>query len=46
MIGTHPIPLKYLEAYRNPLFLDEMNLPGIAGQRIHEDRDVMKVYNE
>jgi len=46
VIGTHPIPLKYLEALRNLLFWDATDMPGLAGQWINEGRDVMKAYNE
>ena len=46
MIGTHPIPLKYLEALRNLPFWDATDMPGLAGQWINEGRDVMKAYNE
>ncbi|MGZ8857373.1 MAG: CGGC domain-containing protein, partial [Candidatus Aminicenantales bacterium] len=45
VVGTHPIPLKYLEAHSRLPFWDEANMRGIAGKLLDEDRDVMEAYN-
>ena len=45
VVGTHPIPLKYLETHQRLPFWDEMNMEEIAGDLLREDRLVMKAYN-
>jgi predicted metal-binding protein len=44
-IGTHPIPLKYLQAHRKLSFWDEMNMEEIAGDLMREDPAITKYYN-
>jgi len=45
VIGTHPIPLKYLEAHKNLSFWDKMNMEGLAGNLMKESKEVMEAYN-
>ena len=45
VVGTHPIPLKYLEAHRQLSFWDEMNMEELAGDLMREDPEIMKSYN-
>ncbi len=45
VVGTHPIPLKYLEAHRKLPFWDEANMNSLAGPLMQEPRDVMESYN-
>jgi len=45
VIGTHPIPLKYLETHENLSAWKKMNIHKIAGHLIAEDRQIMKNYN-
>lgn len=45
VIGTHPIPLKYLEAHEKLSFWGKMNMEEIAGDLMAEDREIMKSYN-
>lgn len=45
VIGTHPIPLKYLEAHDKLSFWKKMNMEEIAGDLMAEDREIMKSYN-
>ncbi len=45
VIGTHPIPLKYLETHNKLSFWKEMNMEEVAGDLMTEDRDIMKSYN-
>ena len=45
VVGTHPIPLKYLEAHRRLPFWDDMKMAEIAGDLMKEDRAVMEDYN-
>jgi len=45
VIGTHPIPLKYLEAHGKLRFWDQANMRKIAGELLDEDREVMEAYN-
>jgi len=45
VVGTHPIPLKYLEAHRRLPFWDEAKMVEIAGRLLDEDHDVMEAYN-
>ena len=45
VIGTHPIPLKYLEAHRKLDFWDKMKMAEIAGPLMEEDLSIMKAYN-
>jgi predicted metal-binding protein len=45
VVGTHPIPLKYLEVHRRLPFWDNMNMAELAGELMNEDRAVMEAYN-
>ena len=45
VIGTHPIPLKYLEAHEKLPFWKQTNMEEIAGDLMKEDRSIMKDYN-
>ena len=45
VIGTHPIPLKYLEAHNKLSFWDKMNIKELAGDLIQEDASIMEAYN-
>lgn len=45
VVGTHPIPLKYLEAHGKLPFWDESDMKELADHLMTEDRDVMKSYD-
>ena len=45
VVGTHPIPLKYFEAHQKLPYWKDMNMAGIAGDLMNEDRAVMEAYN-
>ena len=45
VIGTHPIPLKYLEAHNQLSFWDKMNMKELAGELMMEDPSIMEAYN-
>ena len=45
VIGTHPIPLKYLETHSKLLFWDEADMKVLADHLIAEPRNVMELYN-
>jgi predicted metal-binding protein len=45
VIGTHPIPLKYLKAHEKLPFWDKTNMKDIAGSLMDEDRQIMEDYN-
>jgi len=45
VIGTHPIPLKYLEAHEKLPFWKNTNMEKIAGNLMKEDRSIMEDYN-
>ena len=45
VIGTHPIPLKYLETHRHLPFWDQMRMKELASSLMEEDRTVMEDYN-
>jgi predicted metal-binding protein len=45
VIGTHPIPLKYLKAHEKLSFWKKMNMEEIAEGLINEDRKIMEAYN-
>jgi predicted metal-binding protein len=45
VVGTHPIPLKYLKNHAVLPFWDEVRMEEIAGDLIREDHLVMKTYN-
>ena len=45
IVGTHPIPLKYVEAHSKLPFWDELNMKEIIAHLLTERRDVMESYN-
>ena len=45
VVGTHPIPLKYLEVHRKLPFWKDTNMEELAGDLMKEDRAVMESYN-
>lgn len=45
VVGTHPIPLKYLEAHGKLRFWNQTNMKKLAGHLMTESRDVMEAYN-
>jgi predicted metal-binding protein len=45
VIGTHPIPLKYLEAHQKLPFWEKTNMEDLAGNLMQEDITIMKDYN-
>lgn len=45
VIGTHPIPLKYLEAHQKLPFWEKTNMKELAGNLMQEDITIMKDYN-
>jgi predicted metal-binding protein len=45
VIGTHPIPLKYLEAHNKLSFWDKMNMKELAGNLMMEEASIMEAYN-
>jgi len=45
VVGTHPIPLKYLEAHGKLPFWEQAGMKEIAGHLMAEALDVMKAYD-
>jgi predicted metal-binding protein len=45
VVGTHPIPLKYLQAHSQLPFWEQSKMAGIAGHLLAESREVMEAYN-
>jgi len=45
VVGTHPIPLKYLEPHLKLPFWSEMGMSGLAGSLMDESREIMEAYN-
>ena len=45
VIGTHPIPLKYLEAHQKLPFWEETNMAAVAGPLMDDSREIMEAYN-
>ena len=45
IIGTHPIPLKYLEAHNKLSFWEKMNMEEIEGNLMKENKKIMEAYN-
>lgn len=45
VVGTHPIPLKYLTAHKRLDFWDRSDMKNLAGPLMDEDPQVMKAYN-
>lgn len=45
VVGTHPIPLKYLEVHNNLPFWKDAEMDELAGDLMKEDKAVMEAYN-
>jgi predicted metal-binding protein len=45
VVGTHPIPLKYLDVHKKLPFWEEMNMAELAGDLLREDVKIMEAYN-
>ena len=45
VVGTHPIPLKYLQTHNQLPFWEQVNMKDIAGHLLAEHREVMESYN-
>ena len=45
IIGTHPIPEKYMEAHQKLPFWEKTNMEDLAGNLMQEDPTIMKDYN-
>ncbi|MFY9725868.1 MAG: CGGC domain-containing protein [Bryobacteraceae bacterium] len=45
VVGTHPIPLKYLQTHSRLPFWEQANMQEIAGHLLAEPREVMEAYN-
>jgi predicted metal-binding protein len=45
VVGTHPIPLKYMEPHGRLPFWEESHMNEIAGYLMTEHRGVMELYN-
>ncbi len=45
VIGTHPIPLKYMQMHQKLSFWKKMNMKEIAGHLMEEGEPVMESYN-
>jgi predicted metal-binding protein len=45
VIGTHPIPLKYLEAHKKLPFWEKTRMAELAGNLLQEDTAILEDYN-
>ena len=45
VIGTHPIPRKYLDVHNKLPFWQDHNIAELAGPLLDEDREIMDAYN-
>jgi hypothetical protein len=45
VIGTHPIPLKYLDNHKKLSFWKNMRMNELAGDLMKEDQKIMEAYN-
>lgn len=45
VVGTHPIPLTYLETHLRLPFWEKMNMELLAGDLMNESRQLMESYN-
>jgi predicted metal-binding protein len=45
VVGTHPIPLKYLDVHGRLPFWEETKMEELAGDLLAEDRKIMEDYN-
>lgn len=45
VVGTHPIPLKYLKVHEKLPFWKAMKMDELAGELMNEDRAIMEAYD-
>jgi predicted metal-binding protein len=45
VVGTHPIPLKYLDVHKKLPFWGEADMEELAGALLREDMAIMEAYN-
>jgi hypothetical protein len=45
VVGTHPIPQKYLDVHKKLPFWREQNVAELAGPLLDEDPEIMDSYN-
>lgn len=45
VVGTHPIPLKYLQTHNQLPFWEESSMADIVSHLLAEPREVMEAYN-
>ena len=45
VVGTHPIPLKYLDVHKKLSFWQDENMNELAGQLLKENPEIMAAYN-
>jgi hypothetical protein len=45
VVGTHPVPLKYMQAHNQLPFWEQANMKDIAGHLLAEPPEVMESYN-
>jgi len=45
VVGTHPIPMKYLDVHNRLPFWREMEMEKLAGMLMYEDPEIMEAYN-
>lgn len=45
VVGTHPIPEKYMKIHEKLPFWKAMNMEDLAGPLIHEDPEIQAAYN-
>lgn len=45
VVGTHPIPLKYLTAHEKLSFWKTADMQAVAGDLMAESREIMEAYN-
>ncbi len=45
VVGTHPIPQKYMDAHEQLPFWNESSMSEIAGQLINEPKEIKMAYN-
>jgi predicted metal-binding protein len=45
VVGTHPIPMKYMTMHRDLPFWKDANMEELAGHLMEEDASIMKAYD-
>ncbi len=45
VVGTHPVPKKYLEVHRRLPFWESARMEELAGPLLHEDMSLMEAYD-